>query len=286
MATNSSAKKVARVAAKSGSGRPTGTAPDKQRNWLFAAAVVAIVALGIGIVAFARVENEGAGDNTTSPKANLQDGNPFDHWHAAFAVNVCGTEVSPLQDGVTDPLGIHTHGDGLIHIHPFTRSAAGDRATMSKYFGQVDFKVTDEGFQLPGGTTTEDGGTTVKEGETTCGGEPGELVLAHWADAVTAASSEPDEIIRSDFGSVRFAEDGGAFTLAFVAEGSTDIPAPSTAAEIETLGAIDEGTTPPDTETPTETSIADTSTEPTEPAAETSETDTTEAPATDEGSSE
>ncbi len=43
MASSSSAKKVARVAAKSGSGSPVGAASVKQRNWLFALAIVAIV---------------------------------------------------------------------------------------------------------------------------------------------------------------------------------------------------------------------------------------------------
>lgn len=194
MASSSSAKKVARVAAKSGAGSK-GAAPTKNRpNWLFALGIVAIVALGVGIVAYARARNEGLGDNSTAPKANLNDGEAFDHWHAAFAVSVCGNELEPLQDGATDPLGIHTHGDGLIHIHPFTRTASGERATLSKYFDQVGFTVTDSGFRLPEGMTTEDGGTTVQEGVTTCGGKEGELVLAHWKDAKSAPTSEPDKI--------------------------------------------------------------------------------------------
>ena len=245
MASSSSAKKVARVAAKSGTGRPAGAAATgNQRNWLFAASIVAIVALGVGIVLFARDKNEGLGENTTPPKANLQDGEPFDHWHAAFAISVCGKELPPIQDGATDPLGIHTHGDGLIHIHPFTRSSGGNRATLGKYLDQVDFIVTNTGFQLPNGLTTEDGGTTVKEGETTCGGEPGELVLAKWKDGATAADSEPDQIIREGFDSVRFTEDRSAMTLAFVPKGSTDISAPSTAPEIDALGAADGGASP------------------------------------------
>lgn len=244
MAGSSSAKKVARVAAKSGSGRPAGASDGSQRNWLFGVAIVVIIALGMGIVLFARDKNGGGGDNSTPPRANLQDGEPSDHWHAAFAVNVCGKEISPLQDGPTDVQGIHTHGDGLVHIHPFTRSAAGERATLSKFFKQVDFTVTDSGFQLPEGTTTEDGGTTVKEGVTTCGGEEGELVLAHWNDALTAASTPPDKIYRGDFGSVKFTEDGGAFTLAYVVKGSEDIPAPSSAAQIQELGAADGGAAP------------------------------------------
>lgn len=246
MASSSSAKKVARVAAKSGSGKPAGADPANNRNWLFALAIVAIVALGIGIVAFARDKNGGTSSNTAKPRANLTDGSPYDHWHAAFAIDVCGTELSPLQDGPTDILGIHTHGDGLIHIHPFTTQASGPRATLSRFFKQVSLKVTNDGFQLPKGMTVEGGGTTVKEGVTTCGGKPGEMVLAYWKDGKNApTASKPDKIYRSNFGAVHFAGDLGAYTLAFVPKGSTDIKPPSSAADIEQLGAADAGSATP-----------------------------------------
>jgi hypothetical protein len=241
MASSSSAKKVARVAAKSGSGSQAGSSPGSGRNWLFALGIVAIIALGIGVVAMARSENGGLGDNSTPPKANLQNGDPFDHWHAAFAIEVCGKELPALQDGPTDVQGIHTHGDGLVHIHPFTRTAAGKRATLNKFFKQVDLTVTNTGFQLPKGVTMEGGGTTVEEGVTTCAGKPGELVMAHWKDAANAAGTKPDKIFTKNFGDVRFTEDGGAYTLAFVPKGTTDIKAPSSAADIQSLGAKDSG---------------------------------------------
>jgi hypothetical protein len=246
MASSSSAKKVARVAAKSGSNKPAGGSTGTGRNWLFALGIVAIIALGIGVVAMARNENGGLGDNSTPPKANLQNGDPFDHWHAAFAIEVCGKQLDPLQDGPQDVQGIHTHGDGLVHIHPFTRTAAGKRATLQRFFDQVSLKVTDTGFQMPKDMTMEGGGTTVKEGETTCGGKAGELVLAHWKDAASAAGTKPDKIFRSGFGGIRFTEDLGAYTLAFVPKGSTDIDPPTSAADIESLGAADQGGAPTD----------------------------------------
>ena len=64
---------------------------------MFGLGIVAIIALGIGVVAMARSENGGVGDNSTPPKANLQNGDPFDHWHAAFAVEVCGNEPEPAS---------------------------------------------------------------------------------------------------------------------------------------------------------------------------------------------
>ena len=233
MATSSSAKKVARVAAKSGSG----SAAKKQANWLFPVAIVAVLALGVGIVVFARNQNGGGGDNTTQPRAQLQDGKAFDHWHAAFAVNVCGKEQSPVQDGATDTLGIHTHGDNLIHIHPFATRSAGKNATMQRFFDQTSLEVTNSGMKLQDGKV-------YKEGETTCGGKPGELVLAYWKDAVGAETSKPDKIITKDFGKVRFTNNYAAYTLAFEVKGDTDIPPPSSSAEIKTLGACD-GENPP-----------------------------------------
>jgi hypothetical protein len=245
MASSSSAKKVARVAAKSGSVKPAGDSSGSNRNWLFGFGVVAIIALGIGVLAMARSENEGYGANTKAPKANLQDGSAFDHWHAAFAVEVCGKMLDPVPQKEPDVQGIHTHGDGLIHIHPFTRSASGDRATLGKFFKQAGLTVTDSGFEVPEGMAMANGATTVKVGETTCGGKEGELVLAHWKDAASAAGTKPDKIIRSGFDKVRFTEDLGAYTLAFIPKGDTDqIQAPTSAADIASLGAEDAGGVP------------------------------------------
>ena len=56
-----------------------------------------------------------------------------------------------MPDGPDDPLGIHTHEDGLIHIHPFLAGAAGKAATLGKFFDQVGVKVTDSAITLPPG---------------------------------------------------------------------------------------------------------------------------------------
>ena len=33
----------------------------------------------------------------------------------------------------TQNAGIHSHGDGLVHIHPFTAAEAGKNATLGKF---------------------------------------------------------------------------------------------------------------------------------------------------------
>lgn len=231
MASSSSANKVARVAARSGGGSQA----KKRANWLFPAAIVVIVALGVAIVAFARNENQGTAGNTTPPRAQLSQGSAYDHWHNAFAISVCGKELTPPTDVQEDLLGIHTHGDGLIHIHPFSLRSAGKRATLKRFFDQIGLKVTDTGF------STADG-KVYQAGKTECAGKKTEVVLAHWKDATKATSTPPDKVFTKDFGSVRLSEDGGAFTLALIPVGTEDeIPAPSAAAEIESLGAVDGG---------------------------------------------
>ncbi|MCU1351510.1 MAG: hypothetical protein JWM05_719 [Acidimicrobiales bacterium] len=229
MAKPSSAKKVARVAARSGGAKSA----NKQRNWLFPAAIVAIVVLGLGVLVYARSNSQAVTGNKTPPRAHLSDTQPYDHWHAAFDISVCGKELPPLTDPTADdPLGIHTHGDGLIHIHPFVTRAAGKLATMSRFWSHENLQVTNAGFKTPDGKVYE-------VGKTTCNGKPAVLRLAKWDEALQAAAgAKPTEIVTSNFGATRFTRDYMAFTLAFGPKGDTIKP-PKTSAKLKELGACD-----------------------------------------------
>ena len=221
MASSSSAKKVARVAARS-----SGSSSKKQVDWLFPVAIVAIVLLGAGIVVFARNQNGGGGSNDTPPKAQLSQGQAADHWHAAFSINVCGKEKPSLPDVKEDLLGIHSHQDGLIHIHPFSIRSAGKGATLGRYFDMIGLEVTDTAFKIPG--TDE----VFKAGETTCAGKPTELVVAYWKRAVGAAGTKPDKIYTKDFAKIRFTQDLSAYSLALVPKGTKDFQIPFSSASI------------------------------------------------------
>jgi hypothetical protein len=61
-----------------------------------------------------------------------------DHWHIGFAIIECG-EVWPTILNEHDPDGIHTHGDGLIHIHPFNESTTGTGATLEQFLDAIDY---------------------------------------------------------------------------------------------------------------------------------------------------
>ncbi|HEX2785157.1 MAG TPA: hypothetical protein VHN36_16360 [Ilumatobacteraceae bacterium] len=38
--------------------------------------------------------------------------------------------------------GVHSHGDGLVYIHPFTDDEAGDRATLGLFIGRGGWTVS------------------------------------------------------------------------------------------------------------------------------------------------
>lgn len=237
MGKASSSKKVARAA------RTGGKVTGQRRNLGFPSAIVAIVVLGIGLVAFARNSTPGGGE------PSLQD-----HWHAAFGIYLCDRWVQDLPDGPTDQLGIHTHEDGLIHVHPFLAGATGRSATLGKFFDQVGLQVSDSSITLPPGELY--GERQYKNGVTKCGDETGRVVLAYWTDALTAADGAPDDVRTSNIASEHIDADGGAFTLAFLPKGE-DIPPPPAAADIIARGAADGAPTQPVTGQPDETERGD-----------------------------
>jgi hypothetical protein len=133
MGKASSAKKVARAARAGGrvsSGQP--------RSLLFPGVLLAVIVLGMGLVIYAREDrrNEDLGG---VPQLG-------DHIHQAFGINVCGEFLENVPE-FESPVGIHTHGDGVLHIHPFSQLGVGANATLERFFedareGGVDLSVT------------------------------------------------------------------------------------------------------------------------------------------------
>ncbi len=83
---------------------------------------------------------------------NVDSGGPAmsaDHWHGAYGVFVCG-KFLPVIDGssLPDPDGIHTHDDGLIHIHPFTERASGANAVLKRFTDVLGMALTKTSMKL------------------------------------------------------------------------------------------------------------------------------------------
>lgn len=264
MGKASSSKKVARAA------RAGGKASADERKLGFPAAVLAVMVVGVGLVVFSRSER------TSADVAPTLD----DHWHYAYGIYTCDTFAADLVDAGPDEKGIHTHEDGIIHIHPFSSAVTGNDATFGEFADMTGITLEDDSFTLPDGTTFKDGDD--------CGGEKGRVVIARWP------ADDPDAepvLFEDNFGDVKFAEDRGVITLAFLPEGA-EVPRPPSVPGLDNLSDVEGAsttTTAPasggDTSTtvaggdPTTTVAGDTATTaPADAATSTSATSTTAAP--------
>jgi hypothetical protein len=215
MGKASSSKKVARAARAGGR-----TAGNKQRNLLFPGVIGVIMVLGVALVAFAA--NDRKSETDVPPVIG-------DHWHAAVGFSICD-QFEPDIAEFESRVGIHTHGDGVIHIHPSSAGGAGENATLGTFLEGAGVTLTDTELTM--------GDKSWKEGDQKCGDEDAELVVAQWKDV--ESNDEKPALIRRDFDSIRFREDGEGYTIAFVPEDTTDIPKPPSAAQLQALGAADD----------------------------------------------
>jgi len=166
----------------------------------FTIVVVAIVVLGVAGIALSR-GGGGGGSDKTPPTLN-------DHWHTAYAVNICGT-VQPNMEQPQRLLGLHTHSDGLIHVEPFVTASILDRgnnATLARYAESMPgMKLTSTEVQEPGGKLWKNGDH--------CGDKPGKVTIRQWTDATGGDFKDytsPKDVKITD---------GGAITIAFLPEG-------------------------------------------------------------------
>ena len=267
MGKASSAKKLAR-AARAGSA----SKGRDRREMGFPLIVALVILLGTSLVIYARSSRSDA----VAPKLNVgvAGGGGGDHWHAALGIYNCDHfETDPVVRGAEwpDPSGIHSHDDGVIHIHPFVSSATGTRARMKVYFETMGLKFNDDELELTNGNTLKS--------NTDCNGKNATLRIARFN---IDNPDTPIEIITSKLGDVRFLADREAFTIALVPD-DVDIPIPPTAANLDALAGIDSGqvpaTSPSTTTAPTGSTVPG-STVPATTAATTDSTAPTTGPPT------
>ena len=262
MGKASSAKKVARAARAGGrvsSGQP--------RSLLFPGVLVAVVVLGLSLVVYAR-EDRRNDDLGGVPQLG-------DHIHQALSIYVCG-EFLPDVPEFESEIGIHTHGDGVIHIHPFSQLGVGANATLERYMKDareagLDFSLTSSKLTF----LDEE----YKEGTTKCDGvEDPVLRMAYWKNV--QGTDEDPEVTTGDFTDLRLTANGGGITI-YYGDPDADIPKPEHAANLAELGARDGGQVPDaqgNTTTstpPAEESTSTTSGEPSDSTSTTAAGDTT-----------
>ncbi len=126
------------------------------------AAVVLTAVAGLGVLAWGVANTGGgteAGDGTLTGVAGPRIG---DHWHIPYQFFVCG-EKQP--NAATWESGVHTHGDGIIHIHPFQKFEEGSGASLVKWFEYGGGILTNSEIRIPGSLKTWGNGDTCPDGK-------------------------------------------------------------------------------------------------------------------------
>ncbi|NNE74831.1 MAG: hypothetical protein HKN26_14290 [Acidimicrobiales bacterium] len=250
MGKASSAKKVARAAR---AGQTAGAGAKERRDIGFPLAMAAVVVFGIGLVVFARTTRD-----VSAAEPTLQD-----HWHSAYGVYDCRTESFydwfPSSPG---GFGIHSHDDGLIHIHPTSSNATGSGAVLEQFIDNVGGEIEDDLFTMPDGTVLP--GTGVQ-----CDGQDAVLQVVRWN---SVDSDSPDEVITENLEQTRFQANGEIFTIALAPIGA-DIPlppsvgnAPADEPDFSTTTDLVPGSIPGATEAPSTTGIPSATEAPSAPA--------------------
>ena len=139
---------------------------------------VALVALAAGAIAAVVVI---WGSDERSPRVG-------DHWHATYTFRVCGEKQpnAPFWQS-----GVHSEGDGLLHISPFTDEEEGGGARLVKWFEYGVGLLTDYEVRLPGqdrlyrnGNPCPDGSTGVVQVFVTTSATGVEEKLDDWSEYI------------------------------------------------------------------------------------------------------
>ena len=178
-------------------------------------AVFAVIVLGTALVVFARTSRDA---NAVSPSLR-------DHWHIAYSVYDCDTEL-PIFQSQFDPQGIHSHQDGLIHVHPFSNAITGENAVLGIFLDTMGAEVTPDHISGPEIGDLEAGSD--------CNGEPTVIKAAVWPP------DSPDavpEVYTDNFNDIVFTADRQVISIARV-PADADVPYPSA----DRLDALDAAT--------------------------------------------
>lgn len=223
-------------------------ARTRQRVGAAFGCVALVAALGFG--ASQLVPTEASEPVVTAGTGTVEDAEAIprdqgpqfgDHWYSAFGISVCGNFEPDLMSTI-DETGIHSHQDGVIHIHPWFEEFSGENATMGLFFESMQITVTDESITFPDGSVLSVDSARVREA---CGADSVSLDLVRWP---TLDDRQDPEIITQDFGSARLLNDQEGLVLTFSpVDGDRMDVLPPSALTIGTLA-----TQPPQNQTPAE----------------------------------
>jgi hypothetical protein len=230
VASSSSARKVAKLASK-GKGKKV----RFSGGTLFPAVIVGVVVVCLALVVYAR---------QTLPRSGEGAPQVGDHWHVSYGIYTCDTYqpnlIGELEDsGKYEATGIHSHDDGVIHWHPFSARATGNRAKLGVFLDNYGITLTQDRIELPAEQAI-DGENVWDVDDFTCNGQETQVRVRIWENY--ADSTNFRDVVTS-FDEIPVNKDGMAFAIAIVPR-DADIPMPPSAPNLPTLGATDGGNVP------------------------------------------
>jgi hypothetical protein len=189
-------------------------------NWY--AALVVIVLVGLGSVAFAKYHY-----NQTAAAVEPAVGTT---WHSAIAFDVCGTlEPALAASPASTTIGLTTTGEGVLLIAPKTSGEAGANATVGKFAnGYTGLTLTNTSLKYPAAKTAE-----YKNGEkcptgTPDAGKVGEVQARSWVLTTKTAKNgqleQTNGVTTNKAASLKFLN-RQLITVGFVPNGTT-LPKP------------------------------------------------------------
>lgn len=210
MGKASSAKKVARAAGTGGGRTSRGKTP-----WGWYSAISLVVILGTVLIVTSRNETQQRVGARGEEHPTINE-----HWHSAYGFYLCDQFSPPLADNGRDPLGVHTHGDGIIHVHPFSQAASGKRAIFDVFSRTMGITVDKTRIKV---------GDTERSNGDKCGDKPGVVRVL--------VNGQPYD---GDPGEIHF-EDRQGIVIAFAPADATLPEQPPSMAGLDNLSDVPAG---------------------------------------------
>ena len=149
----------------------------------------------------------------------------FSHWHAAYIVRLCDDVLDPFETD-NNPLGIHSHNDGVMHVHPAFESSGYEAASLQLFADAMGFRISDRELTVPCAGTWRDGDL--------CNGVPGRVFVDKWSGPDPRGAVQR---IFSGIDEIRYEADGELYQIGFAPADAAPVvpPASSQLSELSDL---------------------------------------------------
>jgi hypothetical protein len=182
--------------------------------------------LVLGVISIVLLKGSQPSDFPKAADLTNQASPGGDHIHEAYGFNICGKWQTALPE-FESQVGIHTHGDGVIHIHPYSITVQGKHAQLKVFLSGAGVRLSNKALVIPKNSVGD--GANVKVPGTCPGGKKAVLRVAEWKHATKnnkAVTTPPDKIYTSGFGNIWLGHNGGALTI-FYGPADAKIPLPN-----------------------------------------------------------